>query len=291
MLGAVGRTPKIPAELKVRPFSLEEARAAGITLSALRGRSWRRVGHELYRWAGASEDTWHLLSAWQKLLPASSTFVGRTAAWVHGLDVQPANPVQVALPTGLKLRSRLGLDVWQSDVSADAETVRRLRVTTLERTLLDMCARSTAIDALIVLDMAIGTRLSRNEVRRYADLATGPPGSARMRSLAESAAPAESPMETRLRWLLLEARLPAPEVQSDIYDDSGELIARADLYYPSANLVIEFDGGNHRDRLISDDRRQNKLVAAGYRILRFTSADLRIRPRAIVLQVQAALSP
>jgi len=27
--------------------------------------------------------------------------------------------------------------------------------------------------------------------------------------------------------------------------------------------VIEFDGGNHRDRLVSDDRRQNSLVSAG----------------------------
>src|SRR5690348_18197860 len=73
----------------------------------------------------------------------------------------------------------------------------------------------------------------------------------------ELAKPAESPMESRLRWLLLDAGLPAPEVQQDLYDNSGDFLGRADLYYPGAHLVIEYDGGNHRDRLVSDDRRQN----------------------------------
>jgi very-short-patch-repair endonuclease len=54
--------------------------------------------------------------------------------------------------------------------------------------------------------------------------------------------------------------------------------------------VIEFDGGNHRDRLVSDDRRQNSLVSAGYRILRFTTADLYGRPDAVVAQVRAYFS-
>jgi very-short-patch-repair endonuclease len=53
--------------------------------------------------------------------------------------------------------------------------------------------------------------------------------------------------------------------------------------------VIEFDGGNHRDRLVSDNRRQNLLVTAGYRVLRFTSADLRTRPDSLAAQVRGAI--
>lgn len=96
-------------------------------------------------------------------------------------------------------------------------------------------------------------------------------------------------METRLRWLLLSAGLSTQEVQTDLYSTTYQFVGRADLYYRSAHLVIEFDGGNHRDRLVSDDRRQNLLVSAGYRVLRFTSADLRARPAAVVAQVRAAL--
>ena len=97
-------------------------------------------------------------------------------------------------------------------------------------------------------------------------------------------------METRLRWLLIRAGLPMPGVQSNLYDDSGNFVGRADLYDPSARLVIEFDGGNHRDRLVSDNRRQNLLVGAGYQVLRFTSADVSGRADAIVTQVRSALA-
>ena len=84
--------------------------------------------------------------------------------------------------------------------------------------------------------------------------------------------------------------LPVPEVQQDLFDSAGQFVGRADLYYPLVHLVVEFDGGNHRDRLVSDDRRQNALVNAGYRILRFTAADVRHRPGEVVQLVRAALS-
>ena len=96
-------------------------------------------------------------------------------------------------------------------------------------------------------------------------------------------------METRLRWLLIRAGLPTPDVQTDLYDHDCKLIGRADLYYPSARLVIEFDGRNHQDRLVSDLRRQNALHHAGYKLFRFTSADVYGRPDDIVALVRAAL--
>ena len=53
--------------------------------------------------------------------------------------------------------------------------------------------------------------------------------------------------------------------------------------------MIEFDGGNHRERLVSDDRRQNLLINAGFRLLRFTTADVHQRPETVAAQVMAAL--
>jgi very-short-patch-repair endonuclease len=72
-------------------------------------------------------------------------------------------------------------------------------------------------------------------------------------------------METRLRWVLLQADLPRPEVQTDLHDPDGRFVGRADLYFPAARLIVEYDGGNHRERLASDDRRQNLLMNAGFR--------------------------
>jgi very-short-patch-repair endonuclease len=93
-------------------------------------------------------------------------------------------------------------------------------------------------------------------------------------------------METRLRWHLLQAGLPRPQVQTELRDADGRFVGRADLYYPASRLVIEYDGANHRDRIAEDNRRQNGLINAGYRILRFTATD---SPEVITTQVQRAL--
>ena len=95
-------------------------------------------------------------------------------------------------------------------------------------------------------------------------------------------------METRLRMLLVLARLPRPEVQVSIRGDKGRSY-RPDLLYPKRHLAIEYDGGNHRDRLVDDNRRQNSLIVAGFRILRFTAADVYGTPDRLVLEVRGAL--
>jgi len=190
------------------------------------------------------------------------------------------------------LRSRHGLVVRHCDVqSAEVVTMRKLPVTALARTLLDLCVRWPAGEALVALDMAMTHRLAdRVGLYRYAIASAGRPGVKAMRELVRLAEPAESPMETRLRWLMNQAGLPRPEVQRNLYDHRGEFIARVDLYYPAARLVIEFDGGNHRDRLISDVRRQNQLINAGFTVLRFTSADVLGQPHEMVRQLRAALT-
>ena len=94
-------------------------------------------------------------------------------------------------------------------------------------------------------------------------------------------------METRQRWLLLQQGLPRPEVQVDLRD-AGRFIGRADLCHPEARLVIEYDGANHRDRLVQDNRRQNLLINAGLRLLRFTASDL-AQPERVASQVRQAL--
>jgi very-short-patch-repair endonuclease len=96
-------------------------------------------------------------------------------------------------------------------------------------------------------------------------------------------------METRLRWLLIKGGLPRPEVQTSLRDGAARFVGRADLYYPKAHLVVEYDGGNHRERLAEDDQRQNLLVNAGYGVLRFTATDIYKTPEVTVAQVRENL--
>jgi very-short-patch-repair endonuclease len=224
----------------------------------------------------------------RRVLPPESVFVGATAAWLFGLDLDPTNPIEVVVPRSYGYRSRAGLLVRYRDIpGADVVTIRGLRATTLPLTLAELCLRRPAVEALIAIDMAIRKRRTTSRgLVEYAEAIKGRPGAARLRFLAQVAAPAESPMETRLRWLLIEARLPLPQVQAKLLNGA----ARADLYYPEARLVLEYDGGNHRDRLVEDDQRQNLLVSAGYRLLRFTAADIYGHSDVVIDQVRGALT-
>jgi very-short-patch-repair endonuclease len=96
-------------------------------------------------------------------------------------------------------------------------------------------------------------------------------------------------MESRLRMTIVLGGLPRPEAQVDLSDGQGRFIGRVDLYYPAARVAIEYDGGTHRDSLVPDNRRQNRLLNAGYQLLRFTAADVYNAPESLVAQLPASL--
>jgi very-short-patch-repair endonuclease len=221
-----------------------------------------------------------VLSAWQDVLPADAVFAGGTAAWMAGLDFKPTDPVEIVVPSRSGMRSRLGLSVRRCRIPpCDAVTFRGLRATALHRTLSDLCRRLPDVEVLIAIDMALSKKLMR------ANALSG----RKLRSLAAVAAPAESPMETRLRWLLIQRGLPRPQVQVNLGDERNG-IGRVDLYYPQARLILEYDGDNHRDRLVADNRRQNLLLNAGFRLLRFTASDIYNQPDLVEAQVRSALA-
>jgi very-short-patch-repair endonuclease len=54
-------------------------------------------------------------------------------------------------------------------------------------------------------------------------------------------------------------------------------------------LVLEYDGFNHRERLVDDNRRQNRLVDSGFQILRFTAPDVFGDPESVLMRVSHSL--
>jgi hypothetical protein len=97
-------------------------------------------------------------------------------------------------------------------------------------------------------------------------------------------------METRLRMILVLGGLPRPCIQAELRDAGGEFLARPDLLYPEARLAIEYDVANHRNRLVADNRRQNRLQRAGYSTLPYTAPDVSERPHAVLAEVAAELT-
>ena len=247
----------------------------------------------LYRWVGLDESPQLTLAAVARRLPAGAAFSGRTAAWLHGLDEVLAEPIEVTIPQPTCSARRAGASVRRAALPCDEIVLRHgLPTTSALRMVVDLAGRKPVTEGIVAADMSLRARLvSTADLRTYVAQHPRAKGIARLRRVIELADPkAESAMETRLRVLLVLAGLPRPEVQASIHDDRGGFLGRPDLLYRLQRLAIEYDGGNHRDRLIEDNRRQNRLIAAGLRLLRFTAADVYGTPDQVVLQVRHALA-
>lgn len=287
------RRPVVPLELRNGPFTIVEARRAGLTPRQLRGASWRRLASGVYVWKGLAEGPGLVLAATRRRLPAGAAFSGYTAAWLHGLDLPPCDPIEVTIPRPLRLLGKAGVAVRRADLSpSEVDERRGLPVTSALQTVVDLGGRPPLVEAVVAVDMALHARLvGLGDLRAWVADRQGRRGVVQLRQVLDLAEPAaESPMETRLRLLLVLGGLPRPQLQVSLKDQHGRFLGRTDLYYPDQRLALEYDGGTHRDSLAADNRRQNRLLNAGFRLLRFTATDVLRAPESVVAQVHQALT-
>jgi len=289
----MGRTALVPPELMAGPFTLSDALRVGLDRWHLEGKSWRRMGPNIYVWAGLPDSPELKLKAALRRLPAAAVFSGLTAAWLHGLDVEACEPIEVTIPKGIGVWARSGLMVRRaSHAPHEVVNIRGMRASSILRTLSDVSIRLSVTEAVVVVDMALHAGLtSLAHLNALCVARAGSVGVANLRRVANFAEPAtESPMESRLRMVLVLGGLPRPQAQVSIYESDGRIVGRPDLYYPDHRLGIEYDGGIHRHSLAEDNRRQNRLLAAGIRLLRFTAADVLKNPDSVTTQVRTMLA-
>lgn len=292
MLGRMPRVQRVPEQLKLGPVTIAQAKGLGFDRQLFRGRNWRRVGCGVYVWAALDDEPHGELVALLSRLPAGSVFSGRTAARLHGMETDGSPGVEFTVLPGTSVRSRPGVQVRIGRLHASTVTMcGTLPVTTPVRTCLDLARRVPLAEAVATLDQAVHLGLvALGDLRLYCAEVGRVRGIPRARRAVDLVEPGvESPMESRLRMILVLGGLPRPRVQVEIRDGFAGFLGRPDLLYPEARLGIEYDGGSHRDRLVSDNRRQNRLQKAGFMLLRYTAPDVYGRPEAIVDEVRTLL--
>ncbi len=102
----------------------------------------------------------------------------------------------------------------------------------------------------------------------------------------------ESELERRVLAVLAGAGLPAPRRQ--LWAGGSHVVGRVDFAYQEAGLVIEADSRRHHMSKLdfeNDRRRDNLLMAAGWRVLRATWQQVTDRPDEVVRLVREALQP
>lgn len=113
-------------------------------------------------------------------------------------------------------------------------------------------------------------------------------GAARARrALADIRIGAESPMETRLRLLLIRAGLPEPHLNPEVEG------LHPDLLYPQWRLILEYEGDHHRTdpkQWRRDIWRREVFQAAGYRVMQVHAADVLAEPEHFLARVSRAIA-
>lgn len=164
-------------------------------------------------------------------------------------------------------------------------------VTSEEATLRD-CLRHLPFDeALAVADSALRESGCAQLLARVADEARGP-GSPQVRRVAGLAdGRAANPFESALRAIAL--TVPGLHVEPQVVVRDGTFSARADLVDRRLRIVLEADSfawHGSRSALASDCRRYNRMVVAGWLVLRFTYEDVMFQAdevRTILVEVVA----
>ena len=285
----MSRRARVPQALTNGPFTVKQARSHGANL---RSSEWQHVGPATYVAPGV-ELTWRLkIQAANLRLPSGGAFSGQTAAWLHGLKVDPCNPIEITVPAGCKVSTRSGMRVRRRELDAgDVVKAQGFRATVPIWTVRELCARSSLTEAVVFADTALYGRLISTKQLSVAAEVSGVHGVRMLRRILEHVEPkAESPMEARLRMVAVLGGLSRPEAQVEIRDSFFGLIARVDLYYRKEKVAIEYDGATHKDSIAEDNQRQNRLLEVGVRLLRFTAVDVYQTPDLDVRTIKMALA-
>lgn len=271
--------------------------AAGlVTPKALRGPRFLRLYPDTYVRRGPDPpDLWLRSVAAYRYVEGRGVLSGHSAAVLLGADCGPEDaPAEVIVPEGGQ-RAHAGLLVHRRPLASnEVRPCRSVLVTTATQTAYDLGRRPGLVDAVVAIDALTNAgRCAPDEVLAIADRSPGARGNRQLRrAVALADRRAGSPMETRLRLILVLAGLPPPEVQFPVLDNARRRAVWLDLAYPEQRIAIEYEGADHGrpERVLLDAGRYTRLVDRGWRIYRFTKYQVYFEPEEIVATVRRALA-
>jgi very-short-patch-repair endonuclease len=258
--------------------STGQLRAAGLGRGAIASgvrRGWLHpymrgvyaVGHERVTYQGR---------LWAAVLVTGGVLSHRSAAAAWDL-MPPGGPVDVTVSSAA--HSRGGICVHRTTTLSLDDVVRDrdgLPRTSVARTLTDLAD---------VLDGRQMKRvIERADVRRILDV-KDLPGRRKITTKPEPEF-TRSDLERHMRALVKRHGLPAPSVNASVLGNE------VDFFWSDQRLVAETDGAEtHLTRAAfeNDRRRDAELLAAGYRVVRFTYRQVSDEPRYVANTLKALL--
>ena len=213
---------------------------------------------------------------------------GRAAAALHGARfIDDDSPIEVIGPAR---RPRPGVIVRSERIAADETLILAgVPVSTASRTALDLARYLPRTQAVAHLDaLAAASGVTAQAVLQLARRYPGARGIRRARERVPLLDPgAQSPRESWLRLLMIDAGFPKPHTQIRVCH--GRFTALIDMGWEEVKVGLEYDGNLHlsdRRRYVGDIGRYEMLSQLGWLIIRVVKEH----SRAFILhRVQDAL--
>lgn len=195
---------------------------------------------------------------------------GRAAAALHGADfIDDDSPIEVI---GRSRRPQAGVIVRAERIADDeVTTVNGATVTTPTRTALDLARHLPRTRAVAHLDALVAaTNITSGEILTLAARYPRARGIRRARHRVPLLDPgAQSPRESWLRLLVIDAGFPRPETQIQVRCPG--FTAFIDMGWRALKIGLEYDGEVHlsnRSRYVRDIGRHETLGSLGWLVVR-----------------------
>lgn len=274
------------------PFTRAEARAAGVTDLELAGSRYQQLFRGVHVLA-VVEPTLVLRSlAALTVAPTSSVVTHHTAARLWGGVPPDSSDIHLTMPD-LNRPKIAGIRPHRVKTMPPSVRRRGLPATSPERTFLDMGRWSDLVDLVVLGDSLVRAGVTTPEhLRDAARDWTGYHRALVVRAASFVRDKVDSPMESRLRMLIVLAGLPEPVVNFQVVDVDGRVQYRIDLSFPDQRLGIEFDGRHHIERegqWEGDLLRREDLEAQDWKFVVVLGSQVYGDPRGVLSRIEAAM--
>ncbi|UFN43090.1 hypothetical protein [Nocardioides okcheonensis] len=228
-----------------RPFLRAEALAHGLTDKVLRGPGYRQLfrgvlvasstpATPLQRVCGA-------LLLQHELAWASHASAGR----VKEAPIPTIADEHVSVAHQKMRRHHRGLRCHVGDPTG-VVVERGVRVSGDVEMFIELGGQLGLVDLVVVGDWLVRRRgASPAQLVRACELSRHKDARKALAAASYVRRDVDSPMETRLRMLLVLAGLPEPRVNLTIRDEEGGVVRRYDLCYPDCRVAVEYNGKVH----------------------------------------------
>lgn len=222
-----------------------------------------------------------------------------SAARLHGLFLWNVDDLIHLLLPVKPSNERLGKDVrghTRPYTEGEVVTIGNLRVTSLERTMVDCAMMLNYRQGLVLMDQALRLGADMAVMKAMADSLPGRRGIRNLRMALINADPkSESAGETLTRELISRLNLPMPEPQVEVNSRAGRY--RLDFAWKEKKVAVEFDGKVKyfdykptAEVLFQERQRENALTEDGWKFVRVKWKDL-FREQEFKARILTALRP